>query len=123
MIKRFPFRQWDCLPLMHCYLDRLGAPDVSRVAKLLLEYCKEHGWPCDIGIAAISKALKITQRQVENAMEDMKEFGIADVDGYTNTLTFNWRGLRNMEARERRLSGVRHDRPFDNRGRAFSSEQ
>src|SRR5262245_6814616 len=94
MIKRFPFRQWDCLPLMVCYLDSLHVPDVSLVAKFLLDYCKERGWPCDIGIAAIAKALKITQRRVENAIEDMREFGIADVDGYTDTLTFNWRGLR-----------------------------
>jgi hypothetical protein len=62
MIKRFPFRQWGCLPLMVCYLDSLLVPDVSLVAKFLLDYCKEHGWPCDIGIAAIAKALKITQR-------------------------------------------------------------
>jgi len=97
MIKRFPFRQWDCLPLMVCHLESLHAPDVSLVAKFLLDYCKERGWPCDIGIAAIAKALKITQRRVQNAIEDMREFGIADVDGYTETLTFNWRGLRNME--------------------------
>src|SRR5215470_10135648 len=105
MIKRFPFRQWDCLPLMVCYLESLHVPDVSLVAKFLLDYCKERGWPCDIGIAGIAKALKITQRRVENAIEDMREFGIADVDGYTDTLTFNWRGLRNMEVRERRMSG------------------
>ena len=68
----------------------------------LLEHCKTFGWPCEVDVPSIAKALKITQRRVENALVDMAEFGIADVDSYTDTLAFNWRGFRNKEARERR---------------------
>ena len=99
---RFPFRQWDYLPTLICYVDQLGLPDVTRVTRFLLDYCKEHGWPCDVGIPRIAKALKITQRRVENALADMEEFGIAHLDGYTDTLAFNWRSFRNMEARDKR---------------------
>jgi hypothetical protein len=102
MMTRFPFRQWDYLPGLLCYVEELGAPDVTRVTRHLLDHCKEHGWPCELDVPTIAKALKVTQLRVGNALADMAEFGIADVDGYTGTVAFNWRALRNMEARERR---------------------
>jgi hypothetical protein len=99
---RFPFRQWDYLPSLICYVEGLGMTDVTRVTNYLLEQCKGFGWPCAVDVPTIAKSLKITQRRVENALADMAEFGIADVDGYTKTVAFNWRALRNLEARQRR---------------------
>jgi hypothetical protein len=61
-------------------------PDVMLVTTHLLERCKSNGWPCEVDVPTIAKALKITQRRVEGALGDMAEFGITDVDGYTDTL-------------------------------------
>ncbi len=98
----FPFRHWNCLPYALCYIERLGVPDAASVFRFLLDYVKEHGWPCDIGADEIAKTLKMPKRRVANAIEDLKEFGVADLDSYTNTLNVNWRGLRNLEFREQK---------------------